>query len=117
MATLATTPRTYTAEQEAARSYMQAQKVLDALAEDAQPHKDAQKAALDLLSDSFGEGKTLITGAWNTNLTFTHAAAATVKWAKVVDALRSHLNVAQRRELDRLIRVHSGTRTTRHVKV
>lgn len=117
MATLATTPRTYTAEQEAARAYMQAQKVLDALAEDAKPHKDAQKAALDLLSDSFGEGKTTITGAWNTNLTFTHAVADTVKWAKVAEALRSHLNAEQAAELDRLIRVHSSTRTTRHVKV
>lgn len=106
--------RTYTAAQQAARDYMEAQNIIDALDEQAAPQKAIQKAALDLLTDEYGENvKAPITGCWNDTLTFQHQVVDTVKWAKVVEALRSHLNTEQAAELDRLIGVHGSTRTTR----
>ena len=108
----------YTITQQAARDYMQAANILAELDEIIQAQKDAQASALDILTEQYGadketDVKEVITGCWNVPLIFTHQTAATVRWAKVVEALRSHLNDEQAAELDRLTRVHGSTRTTR----
>lgn len=113
--------RTYTTEQQAARDYMQAQKVIDDLTAQAKPQKAIQQAALDTLTITYGadaehDVKAAITGCWNVPLTFLHRTDSSVKWAKVVDALRPHLTAQQADTLDRIIAANTGTRLTRNVK-
>lgn len=112
--------RTYNAAQQAARDYMQAQKVLDDLAAQAKPHKAMQKAALDTLTIEYGASKTRdvevnVTGCWNVPLTFLHRTDTTTAWAKVVEALRPHLTAAQQDILDAIVEDKHGTRLTRKV--
>lgn len=120
--TTATAPaKAYSPAQQAARDYMTAQKVIDTLAEQAKPAKEAQKAALDTLTGEYGadkdhDVKTAITGCWNVPLTFIHRTDETTKWAKVMEALRPHLTADQRITLDAILEANKGTRTTRKVE-
>jgi len=122
MTTVTETTRTYTAVQQAARDYMQASKVVEAHKAEAKPHEAIMKAALDTLEATYPASQDHalathnINGCWNVTLTFLARIDDSIKWAKVVEALKPHLDDAMVKTLDKIIVANTGTRKTRTLK-
>jgi len=123
MTTMTETPaRTYTPVQQAARDYMTAKKLADAIKAEAKPHEDAMKAALNTLATAFPAQRNHeaalhpITGVWNVPLTFLHRTDDSTKWQKVVEGLLPHLTMQQGELYQALHFANTGERTTKTLK-
>jgi hypothetical protein len=122
MTTTEAPTRTYTPVQQAARDYMTAKKVVDAIKSEAKPHEDAMKAALNTLAAEYPAERKhehalhVINGVWNVPLTFLHRTDDSTKWQKVAEGLLPLLTPAQEDHYRRLMDTHTGERTTKTLK-
>jgi len=114
--------RTYTPVQQAARDYMTAKKVVDAIKAEAKPHEDAMKAAINTLAFTFpakrdhDDALHVINGVWNVPLTFLHRTDDSTKWQKVAEGILAHLTPAQQELWQNLRDTHTGERVTKTLK-